>query len=70
MKKTNTKYITAIISAIVVLFALWTWLIENFQNWKCNLENSYCKDDIENIWKQIEIIETNTNQLEFDENLD
>ena len=70
MKKTNTKYITAIISAIIILFALWTWLFWKIQNWNCNLGNNYCWQDIQKIWEQIDIIGTSINQLEFDENLD
>jgi len=67
MNKSFTKKVFWIAMAVVVATWMIYWLYWKIQNWECTAENNYCEETVNKISDQVEIIENNVDEINFDE---
>lgn len=68
MKKSQTKIYTSIAISSVIAISVSLALFWDIKTWECQIWDECFVEWIEKISNEIETIETNINELEFDEN--
>lgn len=63
MNKIEIKRYFAISMALFIFFSVLVVFLEKLSNWKCTEENNFCEEELNKIWTQVEIIETEINNF-------